>query len=217
MQVLFFGSPGVGKGTQAKIISERLNLKHISTGDILRDIIKKETELGQQIKALIDKGNLVPDNMIGEIVKETISQSNNNFILDGYPRTVPQIAVLEKILQEMDIPFPQIVILDALDEIIIERLTSRRLCNSCGNIISLLKMAEPETCPKCNSKAGFTRREDDREEVISKRLQIFHETTEPVVSHYRKNYEPIIIDGTLPKGEVTQSIIDGLVKEPVSS
>jgi len=216
MQVLFFGSPGVGKGTQAKIISEKLNLKHISTGDILRDIIKKETELGQQIKALIDKGNLVPDRMIGEIVKEAISQSEKKFILDGYPRTLPQIKVLDEILKDMNISFPKIVVLDALDKIIIERLTSRRLCNFCGNIISLLKIAEPETCPKCQSKSGFTRREDDCEDVIKKRLKIFHKTTEPVVSYYRKNHKPIIIDGTLPKNEVTQSIIDGLVNKPVS-
>lgn len=216
MQVLFFGSPGVGKGTQSKLISEKLNLRHISTGDILRDIIKKETELGMQIKALIDKGNLVPDEMIGEIVKEAIAKSGKKFILDGYPRTVPQIQVLENLLKEMDIPFPKIVILDALDEIIIERLTSRRLCNSCGNITSLFKIKIPDTCPKCGDNKGFTHRPDDREEIIKKRLKIFHETTEPVVSYYRKNYPAIIIDGTLPKAEVTQTIIDGLIEESAS-
>lgn len=209
MQVLFFGSPGVGKGTQSKIISEKLNLKHISTGDILREIIKTESELGMQVKALIDEGNLVPDEMIGEIVRQAISTSDNKFILDGYPRTVSQIPVMEKLVKELNIPFPKIVILDADDKIIIDRLTSRRLCNQCGNITSLYKIKEADTCPKCGSK-DLLRRPDDGEDVIGKRLKIFHETTEPVVSHYRKNYETIVIDGTLPKEEVTNKIIEGL-------
>ena len=210
MQVLIFGSPGVGKGTQAKLISEKLNLNHISTGDILRDIIKMETDLGKQISALIDKGNLVPDEMIGEIVKDAISKSDNKFVLDGYPRTVSQISVLEDLVKEIDIPFPKIVILDSQDDIIVERLTSRRLCNSCGDIISILKMNEPETCPKCNSKDGFTRREDDKEEVILKRLKIYHDTTEPVVQHYRSHEKAVIIDGTQSKGVVTDKIIESL-------
>lgn len=206
MQVLIFGAPGVGKGTQAQIIAEERGLKHISTGDIFRENIQNQTELGKIVKAIIDRGELVSDELTGQIVKDALSKAEGKFILDGYPRTIAQVEILEKIFNELNITSPKVVILDAKDEIIINRLTSRRLCRQCGNIISLLKVAENGNCPKCGATGDFEKRKDDEEEVIRKRLEIYHATTKPVVDHFRKGEGAIVIDGTMSKPDVTELI-----------
>lgn len=211
MQVLIFGAPGVGKGTQAKMISELKKLKHISTGDILRENIQNQTPLGIEVKGIMDRGDLVPDELMGRLVKDSLSKHKDAFILDGYPRTKFQIEIMDNIFKDLDITDPYVVILDADDEIIVKRLSSRRSCTNCGYIISLLTQKENDPCPKCGNCCEFIKRNDDDEKVIAKRLSVYHETTEPVVEYYRKMAHAITIDATLTPDEVNNILLEKLV------
>ncbi len=212
MEIIIFGAPGVGKGTQAKIISSKLNIPHISTGDILRDAINKQTPMGIKAKEIVEKGNLVPDEIVAGIVKDVLKdpKSRNGFILDGFPRTVEQALLLKPILESLKISNPIILSLDAKDEIIIERLSQRRLCTNCKNIVSNKEIVKANTCPKCGSVGNLIQRKDDDVEVIKRRVEVFHNTTEPVFDYYRNSGKVFIIDGTLPIKEVTKNIFEAL-------
>jgi len=202
MQILIFGAPGVGKGTQAVELAKKFNLKHISTGDILRENIQNNTELGQQVKSIIEKGELVPDNLIGKIVKDALIKSEKKFILDGFPRTRPQVDILEQVFDELKISSPKIIILETDDDVIIKRLTNRRTCNKCGAIVNLLRLDKELTCPKCGEKNNYSQRDDDTEDVIKNRLKVYHKTTKPAVDYYRAKEGAMILDGTLEPLEI---------------
>jgi len=212
MEIIIFGAPGVGKGTQAKILSKKLNIPHISTGDILREAIKNETELGKKAKEIVHSGGLVPDDLMGGLIKDVLSseEAKDGFILDGFPRTVPQAELLEKIFKDLGFSNPVIVKLSADDEIIIERLSSRRTCKACGYITNLHELKEPDTCPNCGAKGTLYQREDDKEEVIKNRLRVFHETTAPVLEYYKGKVKIVDVNGALPMQEVTEKILEGL-------
>lgn len=210
MQLVMFGSPGVGKGTQAKILSGLFNLKHISTGDLLRDQINKKTEVGLIVQEIINKGNLVPDELIGTIVKNEIKIYKDSFILDGFPRTENQINQLNDIFKELQLDNVKYVVFEADKAIIAKRLSSRRSCTNCGHIISLLQMSDLDHCPKCGNKGNFIKRDDDDEEVVMKRLIIFEEATKPVIDYYKANTNMICLDATLPPKTVTDMLIERL-------
>jgi len=209
MQIILFGAPGVGKGTQAKILSKKYNIQHISTGDILRDSISRGTELGLAAKEVVERGDLVSDDLMGGLVKETLSNMdyNNGFILDGFPRTLAQCTLLDEIFDELKIDDPYFIILKADTEIIVNRLTSRRLCTKCATIVNLKDLDGTKTCPNCGAKKSCIKREDDKDEVVRKRLNIYRETTFPVIDYYKEKYQLAIINGTDPVDLVTENII----------
>ena len=212
MQIIIFGAPGVGKGTQAKILASKLNIAHISTGDILREAIKKETETGLKAKAIVESGGLVPDDIMAGIILDVLKgdKCKNGFILDGFPRTIEQAKILDNIFSEIKINRPIIVKLDAEDKIIIDRLTNRLVCSKCGNIIAKNEYKEDYICPVCKAANSYYKRKDDDEEVIKKRLKVYHDTTAPVFDFYLNKAKVIEVDGTLNVEEVSNKILEML-------
>ncbi|MCW8848933.1 MAG: adenylate kinase [Melioribacteraceae bacterium] len=210
--IVLFGAPGVGKGTQAKIISKRLNIAHISTGDILRIAIREKTELGLKAKTTMDKGELVPDEIMVELIHDVLGSEKckDGFILDGFPRTLHQAKILQPIIDKLFNSQLIIITLDGDDQVIVDRLTQRRMCQECGNIINLNFISDPKKCPSCGSKDSFIKRKDDEAEVIKNRLNIFHKTTMPVLEYYKKYGKVHSIDATLKVHEITNKILEVL-------
>jgi len=211
MRIILFGAPGVGKGTQAKILSTKLNIPHISTGDILRDAIEMKTPLGMEAKKLMDKGELVPDDIMVGIFRETLKgeKSKNGFILDGFPRTVAQAKELDKLLNELNMHQKKIVAITADEEEIVKRLTNRKACKNCNYILALDETKD-NNCPNCGAKDSLYQRSDDKEEVIKKRLFIFNSTTKPVLNYYELYSNVIYINGIGQVEEVNQRILSRL-------
>lgn len=213
MQIIIFGSPGVGKGTQAKILAVKLGIAHISTGDILREAIKKETDLGKKAKEIVEAGGLVPDEIMAELIKDVLldERCKNGFILDGFPRTIQQAHILNKILAEIKNGKPILIKLDAKDEIIISRLSNRLVCSKCGNIIVKIvntDYTENYSCHVCRSLNSYYKRKDDDEEVIRRRLKVYHETTAPVFEFYHDKAIIIEVDGSQEIDYVTSNILE---------
>lgn len=208
--LIFFGAPGVGKGTQAAIISSKLNIPHISTGEILREAICKENTLGLEAKKFTDKGELVPDDIMVKLVEDVLNEvrCKNGFILDGFPRTVQQAEILKPIIEKISNDKIEIISLEADDDIIINRLTQRRTCKVCKTIVNLELLEDNSVCPNCGSKNSLMKRKDDEVDVIKNRLNIFHNATSPVLDFFEKNTIVHKIDGTLSVEEITKRILD---------
>jgi adenylate kinase len=214
MRLLLFGAPGVGKGTQAKLLSLKFNIPHISTGDILRQAVKDETELGKKAQEIMSKGDLVPDDIMIGIIKYRFSKSDCNagFILDGFPRTENQAVELDKLLVEMNIYDIKLVNIYADEEEIVKRLNNRRACKECGNIFSLSEIENSDSCPNCEASNSFYLRDDDKEEVIRKRMEVFRKTTEPVLRYYEKQGKVININGLGSVEEVNTELLKILIR-----
>jgi adenylate kinase len=214
MRLLLFGAPGVGKGTQAKLLSAKFNIPHISTGDILRQAVKDETELGKKAQEIMSKGDLVPDDIMIGIIKYRFSKSDCNagFILDGFPRTTNQAVELDKLFNEMKINDIKLINIFADNEEIVTRLNSRRACKECGNIFTLSEIENSESCPNCNAQNSFYLRDDDKQEVIRKRMEIFRKTTEPVLKYYENQGKVISINGLGSVDEVNGELLKLLGK-----
>lgn len=197
MQIILFGAPGVGKGTQAKILSEKLKIPHISTGDILRQAAKEKTDLGKKAQEVMNRGDLVPDEIMIGIIKERLNKPDctNGFILDGYPRTEVQAVALDKLLKEMNINQVEIINIYADEEELIKRLNSRRACKECSKIFSLEEIKGLDKCPNCNAEDSFYLRDDDKENVIRNRFKIFKSTTIPVLNYYQERGKVISVNG----------------------
>ena len=197
MRLILFGGPGVGKGTQAKILSTKLNIPHISTGDILRQAVKDQSEMGKKAEKIINRGDLVPDDIMIGIIKERLSKpdSQNGFILDGFPRTEIQAAALDKLLEELGISQFAVVYIYADEEELINRLNRRRACKKCGKIFSLEKIDGLDKCPNCGAENSFYLRDDDKEDVIRNRLKVFKSSTIPVLNYYKERREVISVNG----------------------
>lgn len=211
MQLVIFGAPGAGKGTQSKIISKKFNLLHLSTGDLLRAEVKANTELGKRAKVLLDQGKLVPDDIVGGMVEKALleNKDTNGYILDGYPRTLVQADFLNKIIKKDNLPKPKILYLTVDDKVIVDRLANRRQCSNCKSIVNLSELKQENVCPKCQSKNTLIRRDDDKEEVILNRMKIYRENTFPVLEALKKmNFEVNHVLGTNPIDTVTQNIVD---------
>ncbi|MBN2570491.1 MAG: adenylate kinase [Ignavibacteriales bacterium] len=209
-QLLIFGAPGVGKGTQAKLIADKLEIAHISTGDILREAVSKETEMGKLAKVIMEKGELVPDNIMIGIVRDTLKEDkcSNGYILDGFPRTVKQAEMLDEILKELNSNDICLINIEVDNKLIIQRLSNRKMCTNCGSILSIDAIEEPERCPKCKAVGKLIKRKDDEVEVIKNRLEIYHNLTEPVLSYYKKKSIKIIsVDGSKTIGDVNLTIL----------
>lgn len=208
-RIVIMGPPGSGKGTQAKIISEKYGIPHVSIGDILRDNILRKTELGALVKQYIDRGELVPDDLIIELTLNTLRdllKEFNGYILDGYPRTITQAEALEQTDMK-----PEIVIDIMLsEEECVKRLTNRRYCPKCGEIYNMILKPPKmdELCDKCGSKLLV--REDDREEVVRRRFKEYYSKTKPVMDYYERLGRLRVIDGSGSVNEVSRRIIEEL-------
>ncbi len=183
MRLIFLGPPGAGKGTLAGLVSKHLGVPHISTGDIFRDAIKRETELGKKVKEIVGRGDLVPDELTVSLVRERLTQSDaaGGFIFDGFPRTIPQAEALEK-FQELD----AVVNFRISDEEVVKRLSGRRVCKNCGSIYNIDNMPPKKEgiCDACGGPLYI--REDDRIESIKNRLEVYKSQTEPLIRFYEK-------------------------------
>ena len=209
MRLLLFGAPGVGKGTQAKLLSSKFNIPHISTGDILRQAVKDQTELGRKAQEIMSKGDLVPDLIMIGIIKDRLAKADceNGFILDGFPRTTNQAVELDMLLDEMNLNEIKLINIYAYEEEIVKRLNSRRACKKCGHIFTLSQIENSDSCPDCNAKNSFYLRDDDKEEVIRKRMEIFRINTEPVLNYYEKQGKVISINGLGSVEEVNNNLL----------
>jgi adenylate kinase len=215
MNIILFGAPGVGKGTQAKILSHVYHIPHISTGDILREAIKAETPLGIKAKVLMDRGNLVPDDVMIGLVTDLLASDRckNGFILDGFPRTVGQASALDTIFAKMKITKFKVINIDVDKALIIERLTDRFLCAQCGKIYNstIDKFKAGDKCFKCGGM--IFQRDDDKPETVKKRLEIYYKTTEPVKKYYQETHLVIDVDGVGEIEEITQRLLTTLGQE----
>ncbi len=186
MRLIFLGPPGIGKGTQAKLLAERYSLAHLSTGDMFRSTISKNTDLGTLAKSYIDKGKLVPDDVVLVMVNERLREDDTagGYIFDGFPRTVPQAESLNRLLKELGQSINHVITLEGDNATLVERLSSRRTCLACGKIINLI-FSPPKLSDQCDDCGGeLLQRNDDKPEVIQKRLDVYEEQTEPLVNYF---------------------------------
>ena len=207
MRLLLVGPPGAGKGTQAQFLAAHYSIPHISTGDIFRANLKAGTDLGNQAKAFMDRGELVPDSVTNDMVKDRLTQADvaNGFLLDGYPRNVAQADVLRAFLAENKTPLQAALELSIAPEEIIKRLSSRRTCRACG-------ASSPTGATNCSSCNGtdLYQREDDKEEVIARRLEVYKEQTSPIVAFYQNEGILLTIPALGTVSEITEQAITAL-------
>ncbi|RJP69928.1 MAG: adenylate kinase [Ignavibacteriales bacterium] len=209
MRIVMFGAPGVGKGTQAKILADKLNVPHISTGDILRSAIKNQTVLGLKAKEIVESGYLVPDDLMADLIKEVLSgkECEKGFILDGYPRTLDQAKLLDEIFQSLKTDEEYYLAITVDDELIIQRLSNRLACKVCGTIFTLSEVEGKTTCPKCGAAESLYKRKDDEEDVIRNRLNVFHAQTEPVLDYYKSKGKLTFVNGDQPVNMVAEELV----------
>ena len=208
MKIIMLGAPGAGKGSQASRIAKEYQLPHISTGDIFRANLKEETELGKRAKSFMDKGELVPDDITIAMLLDRIHKEDckNGYILDGFPRTIPQAEALKEALAKKDEKIDLALDVEASDELIIKRLDGRRTCPACGAIYHIVTLP-PKTegiCDRCG--ADLIQRKDDNEETVKNRLKIYHEVTEPLISYYKKEGILEEIDGAEELDKVFEKV-----------
>ena len=209
MKLIMLGAPGAGKGTQAKKISAKYKIPHISTGDIFRTNIKSGTELGMKAKAFMDQGQLVPDEitigMLLDRIKET--DCENGYVLDGFPRTIPQAESLTKALTDLGDKIDWAINVDVPDEDIISRMSGRRACLGCGQTYHVVYNAPKQEgiCDVCGQELIL--REDDKPETVGRRLEVYHEQTQPLIDYYRAAGVLAVVDGTQDLEKVFQDIV----------
>ena len=208
MYLILFGAPGVGKGTQAKLISKKNGIPQISTGDMLREAVKNQTELGKKAGEIMKRGELVPDEIMLGLIKERINNQDcaNGFIFDGFPRTIAQAQGLDKLMTALNLPAFKCIEIEVPDKDIIKRLVSRRLCENCGSDFNLITNPPPENmiCPKCGGT--IYQRKDDNEETISNRLKVYKAQTAPLKKYYRNKGDFFTVSGSKPVEEVQKEI-----------
>lgn len=208
--MIFVGPPGAGKGSQAKILSEKLNVPHISTGDMFRAHLKNDTKLGLLAKQYINKGLLVPDDVTNDMVKERFNEKDvqNGFILDGYPRNPLQAQFLDTLLKEHGMSLDIIINITSDDDIIIKRITGRRSCPTCGAIYHI-ENNPPKVFGICDKdQTPLVQRKDDTEETVVKRLKVYYEETFPLIEYYKNKGLLVDIDGNGEILEITEKILE---------
>ncbi|MEW6573100.1 MAG: adenylate kinase [Bacillota bacterium] len=214
MNLLIMGPPGAGKGTQAVEVVKELKIPHISTGDMLREAVKQGTEMGKKAKEYMDKGQLVPDEVIIGVVKERIAQPDCKvgFLLDGFPRTLPQAEALDVSLKELGIKLDGVINIRVPREKIVARITGRRVCRSCGDTYHV-KNKPPKEEGKCDKCGGeLYQRSDDTEETVNKRLDVYEAQTQPLLDYYGKQGLVLDINGDQAIDKVLQDVLAVLKK-----
>jgi len=204
MNLIFLGAPGAGKGTCALKVTERYGIPHISTGDILRANIRNNTELGARAKSYIDKGQLVPDSVVIDIVADRLSKDDclKGYVLDGFPRTIPQAEALDKIAA-----ISMVINLEVPDQTVIERLSGRRVCG-CGNTSHISWLKGSMVCDKCGGM--MYQRDDDKEATVKNRLKVYYEQTAPLIDYYKAQAKLVNINGTGGVDKVMEDVYKAL-------
>ncbi len=212
MRLILLGPPGAGKGTQASAIVKKYNIPHISTGDIFRANIKEGTELGKKAEEYMNKGLLVPDELVVSIVKDRITKDDckNGFLLDGFPRTVAQAEALDEELKEMSLGIDKVINIEVEKDILIERIIGRRICKNCGATyhIKFSPAKQDGICDICGGE--LHQRKDDTLDTVEKRIQVYMEQTKPLIDYYAQKGLLLNIDGTKDKEEVFREIVKSL-------
>lgn len=214
MKIIMLGAPGAGKGTQAKKIAEKYSIPHISTGDIFRANIKNNTELGQKAKTYMDKGELVPDELVVDLIMDRFKEADcaNGYVLDGFPRTIPQAEALDKALTANNEAVDFAINVEVPDENIINRMSGRRACVGCGATYHI-QFNAPKVegvCDTCGEKLIL--RDDDKPETVKNRLSVYHEQTQPLIDYYSKKGVLAEVDGTQAMDDVFNAIVNVLGK-----
>ena len=209
MKIIMLGAPGAGEGTQAKMIADKYGVPHVSTGDIFRANIKNGTELGMEAKKYMDQGLLVPDELTVKILLDRVSQPDckNGYVLDGFPRTIPQAEVLDKALAELGESIDYAIDVDVPDENIVKRMSGRRACVSCGATYHVVHVPPKKEgiCDRCGS--GLILRDDDKPETVKNRLDVYHKQTQPLIDFYTKKGVLKTVDGTVDMQDVFKAIV----------
>ncbi|MEK6755649.1 MAG: adenylate kinase [Bacteroidota bacterium] len=219
MRIIIFGPPGSGKGTQAKLLTEKFRIPHISTGDLLREAVTKKTPLGIKAKGYLDAGMLVPDDVMIGLIREVITttKAKEGFILDGFPRTIPQADALDRLFEELGIRLDSVISLRVEHDEVIRRLTDRRMCRSCGRIFnpSQLRMDDPTKCPQCGGE--LFQRSDDTLDTARRRLNIYLMDTKPLKDFYRRSNRFTQIDGMRDISTIHAEIVSILEKRKLKN
>ena len=215
MKIILLGPPGAGKGTEAKVLAEKYGVEHISTGDIFRELIKEESPLGLEIKKYVESGELIPDKIVVEVVTGKIRDIdlNEGFILDGFPRTINQAQMLDFTLEKLRIRIDKVIYFDTSLDVVLQRLTNRRICRQCGTIYHLFNMppAQQGKCDRCGG--DLFQREDDMKGTILNRLKVYKEQTAGLINYYQEKKMLEKVNGDISKDElfeVISSIVDNL-------
>ena len=210
MKIIMLGAPGAGKGTQAKKIAEKYSIPHISTGDIFRANIKNGTELGMKAKTYMDQGLLVPDELVVDLVVDRVQQEDcaNGYVLDGFPRTIPQAEALDNALNALGQKMDYAINVEVPDENIVNRMGGRRACVGCGATYHL-EFAPTKVEGVCDNCQGeLILREDDKPETVQKRLNVYHEQTQPLIDYYTGKEIMVEVDGTVDINDVFKAIVN---------
>lgn len=212
MRIVLLGAPGSGKGTQAKILSDTKHVPHISTGDMLRAAVSEGTRFGQKAKSIMDAGDLVPDEIMLGIIAERLGQPDaaDGFILDGFPRTEQQAQDLEELLDELGAPLDTAILMDVDTDILMKRLTGRRTCSRTGKLLNIYFSPQEEIDAVKERGGELLQRDDDNEETIRNRLDVYRENTEPVIEFYRKRGKLKTVDAAGTIDEVQARMLDTL-------
>lgn len=212
MRLVIMGPPGAGKGTQAAMIANRFSIPHVSTGDIFRKNLKEGTPLGLKAKEYMNKGLLVPDETVVEIVKDRLSEEDcqKGFLLDGFPRTVAQASVLDEVLGQMNMKIDNVINIEVPKEVLIERAVGRRVCKKCGATyhVKYKSPSRPGLCDECDGE--LIQRDDDKEETVVKRIEVYLEQTQPLIDYYAKRGLLVNIDGGQDITNVGEQIVKAL-------
>lgn len=210
MKIIMLGAPGAGKGTQAKMIADKYQIPHISTGDIFRANIKNGTELGKEAKTYMDKGELVPDELTVRILLDRVAQPDceKGYVLDGFPRTIPQAEVLDQELTKRNEKIDYAINVEVPDENIVRRMSGRRACVSCGATYHMVHIPPKKEglCDKCGNELIL--RDDDKEETVKNRLGVYHDQTQPLIEYYSNKGVLQSVDGTIDMMDVFKCITD---------
>ncbi len=209
MKIIMLGAPGAGKGTQAKMIADKYGIPHVSTGDIFRANIKNGTELGRKAKSFMDKGELVPDELTVSMLLDRVGQADcqDGYVLDGFPRTIPQAQELDRALAERNEGIDFAIDVDVPDENIVKRMSGRRACLKCGATYHMehIPPKKEGVCDSCGSELVL--RDDDKAETVLKRLQVYHEQTQPLIEFYTRKGILKTVDGTKDMKDVFAAIV----------
>lgn len=212
VRVVLLGPPGAGKGTQGKLLRDRFEACQISTGDILRKAVADKTPLGKEAESYLSRGELVPDDVIVRLVGERLKQKDcaNGFVLDGFPRTLPQAESLEEILKTMALPLDAVLSIQVPHVVIVQRLAGRRNCQNCGALyhVNFDPPSNGETCDRCDG--GLQQRDDDREETITTRLRVYESQTAPLANYYRERGKLREINGVGKVEDIQKRIVEAL-------